>query len=267
MSTLLKITNLHATVAGKEILKGLDLELEAGEIHAIMGPNGAGKSTLGNVLAGREGYEVTQGEVIFNGKNLLELAPEERACEGVFLAFQYPVEIPGVNNTYFLRAALNAKRKYRGKAPLDSVEFLRLVREKLKILHIGDELLHRAVNEGFSGGEKKRNEIFQMAVLEPTLAVLDETDSGLDIDALKIVAEGVNRLRAKDRGMIVITHYQRLLDYIVPDKVHVLADGKLVATGGADLALKLEEEGYAWLEDGGITPLKGESAGRRQTHE
>ncbi len=213
-----------------------------------------------NVLAGREGYEVTQGEVIFNGKNLLELEPEERACEGVFLAFQYPVEIPGVNNTYFLRAALNAKRKHRGEEPLDSVAFLRLVREKLKVLHIGDELLHRAVNEGFSGGEKKRNEIFQMAVLEPTLAILDETDSGLDIDALKTVAEGVNRLRSKDRGMIVVTHYQRLLDYIVPDKVHVLADGKLVATGGADLALKLEEQGYAWLEEGGITPLQADAA-------
>jgi len=262
MTSMLKITNLHVSVAGKEILKGLNLELGAGEVHAIMGPNGAGKSTLGNVLAGREGYEVTQGEVIFNGKNLLELEPEVRACEGVFLAFQYPVEIPGVNNTYFLRAALNAKRKYHGEEPLDSVAFLRLVRDKLKILHIGDELLHRAVNEGFSGGEKKRNEIFQMAVLEPTLAILDETDSGLDIDALKTVAEGVNRLRSKDRGMIVVTHYQRLLDYIVPDKVHVLADGRLVATGGADLALKLEEQGYAWLEDGGITPLQANSAVR-----
>lgn len=256
---MLKITDLHARVAGKEILKGLNLELEAGEIHAIMGPNGAGKSTLGNVLSGREGYEVTQGEVIFNGKNLLEMEPEIRACEGVFLAFQYPVEIPGVNNTYFLRTALNAQRKYRGEEPLDSVGFLRLVREKLEVLHIGDELLHRAVNEGFSGGEKKRNEIFQMAVLEPTLAILDETDSGLDIDALKIVAEGVNRLRSKDRGMIVVTHYQRLLDYIVPDKVHVLADGKLVATGGAELALKLEDQGYAWLEDGGIATLKADA--------
>jgi Fe-S cluster assembly ATP-binding protein len=256
---MLKIRNLHVNVAGKEILKGLNLELEAGEIHAIMGPNGAGKSTLGNVLAGREGYEVTAGEVIFKGKNLLNLEPEERACEGVFLAFQYPVEIPGVNNTYFLRAALNAQRKYRGQAELDSVGFLRLVREKLEILHIGDGLLHRAVNEGFSGGEKKRNEIFQMAVLEPILAILDETDSGLDIDALKIVAEGVNRLRSEDRGMIVVTHYQRLLDYIVPDKVHVLADGKLVATGGADLALKLEEQGYAWLEDGGIATLDVQS--------
>lgn len=256
---MLKITDLHATVAGKEILKGLSLEVKAGEIHAIMGPNGAGKSTLGNVLAGREGYEVTSGEIIFQGKNLLELEPEERACEGIFMAFQYPVEIPGVNNTYFLRTALNAQRKYRGEAELDSVGFLRLVREKLEILHIDAGLLHRAVNEGFSGGEKKRNEIFQMAVLEPTLAILDETDSGLDIDALKTVAEGVNRLRSPDRGMIVVTHYQRLLDYIVPDKVHVLADGKLVATGGADLALKLEEQGYAWLEDGGIATLDGDS--------
>jgi len=262
---MLKITNLHAKVAGKEILKGLDLEVKGGEIHAIMGPNGAGKSTLGNVLAGREGYEVTQGEVIFKGKNLLELEPEERACEGVFLAFQYPVEIPGVNNTYFLRAALNAQRKYRQEPELDSVGFLRLVREKLKVLHIGDELLHRAVNEGFSGGEKKRNEIFQMAVLEPALAILDETDSGLDIDALKTVAEGVNRLRSPDRAMIVITHYQRLLDYIVPDKVHVLADGRLAASGGADLALKLEEQGYAWLESGGIATLDGDSTPRAES--
>src|SRR5210317_297279 len=257
---MLEIRNLHATVGGKEILKGLDLTVKPGEVHAIMGPNGAGKSTLGNVIAGREGYEVTAGEVLFKRRNLLELEPEERACEGVFLAFQYPVEIPGVNNTYFLRAALNAQRKYRGEPDLDLDGFLRLVREKLEILHIGDELLHRAVNEGFSGGEKKRNEIFQMAVLEPTLAILDETDSGLDIDALKTVAEGVNRLRSKDRGMIVVTHYQRLLDYIVPDKVHVLADGKLVATGGADLALKLEEQGYAWLEDGGIATLDVDSA-------
>src|SRR5210317_910220 len=216
---MLKITNLHANVAGKPILKGLDLEIKAGEIHAIMGPNGAGKSTLGNVLAGREGYEVTAGEVIFNGKNLLELEPEERACEGVFLAFQYPVEIPGVNNTYFLRAALNAQRKHRGEAELDSVGFLRLVREKLEVLHIGDELLNRAVNEGFSGGEKKRNEIFQMAVLEPSLAILDETDSGLDIDALKVVAEGVNRLRSPERAIVLVTHYQRLLDYIEPEHV------------------------------------------------
>jgi Fe-S cluster assembly ATP-binding protein len=252
---MLEIKNLHATVGGKAILKGLNLTIEAGQIHAIMGPNGAGKSTLGNVIAGREGYEVTQGEVLFNGKNLLELEPEVRACEGIFLAFQYPVEIPGVNNTYFLRAALNAQRKYRGEPELDSMQFLKLVREKLKILHISDDLLRRSVNEGFSGGEKKRNEIFQMAVLEPSLAILDETDSGLDIDALRLVAEGVNRLRSEDRAMLVITHYQRLLDHIVPDKVHVLADGKIVASGGADLALKLEEQGYTWLEQGGIQSL------------
>ena len=252
---MLEIKNLHATVGGKAILKGLNLTIEAGQIHAIMGPNGAGKSTLGNVIAGREGYEVTQGEVLFNGKNLLELEPEERACEGIFLAFQYPVEIPGVNNTYFLRAALNAQRKYREEPELDSMQFLKLVREKLKILHISDDLLRRSVNEGFSGGEKKRNEIFQMAVLEPSLAILDETDSGLDIDALRLVADGVNRLRSEDRAMLVITHYQRLLDHIVPDKVHVLADGKIVASGGADLALKLEEQGYTWLEQGGIQSL------------
>jgi Fe-S cluster assembly ATP-binding protein len=252
---MLEIKNLHATVGGKPILKGLNLKIADGEVHAIMGPNGAGKSTLGNVIAGREGYDVTAGEVIYKGKNLLELEPEERACEGVFLAFQYPVEIPGVNNTYFLRAALNAQRKYRGDPELDSMQFLKLVREKLKILHISDDLMHRAVNEGFSGGEKKRNEIFQMAVLEPTLAILDETDSGLDIDALRLVAEGVNRLRAEDRSIIVITHYQRLLDHIVPDFVHVLADGKIVASGDAKLALKLEEEGYTWVEQGGIQAL------------
>ena len=252
---MLEIKNLHATVAGKPILKGLSLKVEPGEVHAIMGPNGAGKSTLGNVIAGREGYEVTSGEVIFKGRDILELEPEERACEGVFLAFQYPVEIPGVNNTYFLRAALNAQRKYRGEPELDSMEFLKLVREKLKILHINDDLMHRAVNEGFSGGEKKRNEIFQMAVLEPSLAILDETDSGLDIDALRLVAEGVNRQRSADRAMIVVTHYQRLLDHIVPDVVHVLANGRNVASGDADLALKLEEQGYAWLEQGGIQAL------------
>ncbi len=255
---MLEIRNLHATVGDKPILKGLNLSVAAGEIHAIMGPNGAGKSTLGNVIAGREGFEVTQGEVLFKGKNLLQLEPEERACEGIFLAFQYPVEIPGVNNTYFLRAALNAQRKYRGEPELDSMQFLKLVREKLKILHISDDLLRRSVNEGFSGGEKKRNEIFQMAVLEPRLAILDETDSGLDIDALRLVAKGVNRLRSDDRAMIVITHYQRLLDHIVPDKVHVLADGKIVASGGPDLALKLEEQGYTWLEQGGIQPLEVE---------
>jgi Fe-S cluster assembly ATP-binding protein len=252
---MLEVKNLHATVGGKPILKGLNLTVADGEVHAIMGPNGAGKSTLGNVIAGRDGYEVTAGEVIYEGKNLLELEPEERACEGVFMAFQYPVEIPGVNNTYFLRAALNAQRKYRGEAELDSMQFLKLVREKLQILHISDDLMHRAVNEGFSGGEKKRNEIFQMAVLEPSLAILDETDSGLDIDALRLVAEGVNRLRNEDRSIIVITHYQRLLDHIVPDVVHVLADGKIVASGDANLALKLEEEGYTWLEQGGIQAL------------
>jgi len=253
--TMLEIRNLHATVGGKAILKGLDLEVKAGEVHAIMGPNGSGKSTLGNVIAGREGYEVTDGEVLYLGKNLLDLEPEDRACEGLFLAFQYPVEIPGVNNTYFLRAALNAQRKHRGEPELDSMQFLKLVREKLEILHISDDLLHRAVNEGFSGGEKKRNEIFQMAVLEPRLAILDETDSGLDIDALRLVADGVNRLRSEDRSMIVVTHYQRLLDHIVPDYVHVLADGKFVASGGADLALKLEAKGYTWLEKGGIQAL------------
>jgi len=255
---MLEIRNLHATVGGKAILKGVNLKVEAGEVHAIMGPNGAGKSTLGNVISGREGYQVTQGEVLYKGRNLLDLEPEERACEGLFMAFQYPVEIPGVNNTYFLRAALNAQRKYRGEPELDSMQFLKLVREKLEILHIGDDLLHRAVNEGFSGGEKKRNEIFQMAVLEPSLAILDETDSGLDIDALRLVADGVNRLRSEDRSMIVVTHYQRLLDHIVPDHVHVLADGRIVASGGADLALKLEEQGYTWLEQGGIQPLKPE---------
>jgi len=253
---MLKISNLHASVDGKEILKGLDLEVNAGEVHAIMGPNGSGKSTLGNVIAGREGYEVTEGTVHYNGEDLLALSPEERACEGVFLAFQYPVEIPGVNNTYFLRAALNAQRKHRGEEELDSIGFLKRVREKLEILHIGDELLHRAVNEGFSGGEKKRNEIFQMAVLEPRLAILDETDSGLDIDALKAVADGVNRLRSPDRAMVLVTHYQRLLDYVEPDHVHVLSDGKIVASGDADLARKLEAEGYKWLEDGGIAELK-----------
>ena len=246
---MLKIVDLHVRVAGKEILKGLDLSVDAGEVHAIMGPNGAGKSTLGNVLAGREGYEVVRGSVEYRGRDLLALAPEERAALGVFLAFQYPVEIPGVNNTYFLKAALNAQRKARGEPELDSMQFLKLVREKLRILHVSDELLHRAVNEGFSGGEKKRNEIFQMAVLEPTLAILDETDSGLDIDALRLVADGVNQLRAPGRGFIVITHYQRLLDYIVPDHVHVLVDGRIVQSGDKDLALALEEKGYAWARE------------------
>ncbi len=246
---MLKIDNLHVRVAGREILKGLSLEVAAGEVHAIMGPNGAGKSTLGYVLAGREGYEVTEGTVSYDGRDLLAMEPDERAAAGVFLAFQYPVEIPGVNNTYFLRAALNAQRKRRGEPELDSIAFLKLVREKLRVLHISDELLHRAVNEGFSGGEKKRNEIFQMAVLEPRLAILDETDSGLDIDALKLVADGVNKLRDPKRAFVVITHYQRLLDYIVPDRVHVLSDGRIVESGDKDLALKLEEQGYAWLRE------------------
>ncbi|MGN2252444.1 Fe-S cluster assembly ATPase SufC [Frateuria sp. GZRe12] len=248
---MLKIDNLHARVEGKDILKGLSLEVKPGEVHAIMGPNGAGKSTLGNVLSGREGYEVTEGSVLFEGRNLLELEPEERAAAGVFLAFQYPVEIPGVNNTYFLRAAFNAQRKARGEAELDSMQFLKLVREKLKIMQLSPDLLNRAVNEGFSGGEKKRNEIFQMALLEPKLAILDETDSGLDIDALKQVAEGVNALRSPERSFIVVTHYQRLLDYIVPDFVHVLAGGRIVESGDRSLALKLEEHGYAWVAEHG----------------
>ena len=246
---MLEIKNLHARVAGREILKGVNLTVKPGEVHAIMGPNGAGKSTLGYVLSGRDGYEITEGSVHFNGKDLAALEANERAGEGMFLAFQYPVEIPGVNNTYFLRAALNAQRKYRGEAEMDSRAFLQLVREKLKVLHVKDDLLQRAVNVGFSGGEKKRNEIFQMALLEPKLAILDETDSGLDIDALKMVAEGVNTLRSPERAFLVITHYQRLLDYIVPDFVHVLADGKIVQSGDKDLALKLEEQGYAWIKE------------------
>jgi len=246
---MLKITNLHVRAGEREILKGLSLTLEPGKLHAIMGPNGAGKSTLGHVLAGREGYEVTQGTVEFNGVDLLALEPEERAAAGVFLAFQYPVEIPGVNNTYFLRAALNAQRKARGEEELDAMQFLKLVRQKLQILSLKEELLHRAVNSGFSGGEKKRNEIFQMAVLEPKLAILDETDSGLDIDALKAVADGVNAQRDGARSFLVITHYQRLLDYIVPDAVHVLADGRIVESGGPQLARELESHGYAWVKD------------------
>ncbi len=246
---MLKIDNLHVRVAGKDILKGLSLEVKAGEVHAIMGPNGAGKSTLGNVLAGRDGYEVTQGSVSYEGRDLLALEPEQRAAEGVFLAFQYPVEIPGVNNTYFLRAAFNSQRKARGEPELDSMQFLRRVREKLQVLHLRDDLLNRAVNEGFSGGEKKRNEIFQLAVLEPRLAILDETDSGLDIDALRNVAEGVNALRSPERAFLVVTHYQRLLDYIKPDVVHVLADGRIVESGGPELALQLEAHGYAWIRD------------------
>ena len=248
MSTpILEIENLHATVDGKDILNGIDLTVNAGEVHAIMGPNGSGKSTLAHVLAGRDGYDVTQGRVSYRGNDLLDLAPEERACEGVFLAFQYPVEIPGVNNTYFLKAALNAVRRHRGEEELDAVSFMKLMRAKLKVLHLDEGLMKRAVNEGFSGGEKKRNEIFQMAIMEPTLAILDETDSGLDIDALKDVADGVNSLRSDDRAMLVVTHYQRLLDYIVPDHVHVLSKGRIVRSGGRELALELEKQGYSWL--------------------
>ncbi|MBL4660220.1 MAG: Fe-S cluster assembly ATPase SufC [Alcanivoracaceae bacterium] len=245
---MLKINNIHAQVGDNKILKGLNLQVKPGEVHAIMGPNGAGKSTLGNVLAGMEKVQVTEGSVDFLGKDLLELEIEQRASEGVFMAFQYPVEIPGVNNMYFLRAALNAQRKYRGESEMNSSVFLKLVREKIKMMNMRDDLLRRPVNEGFSGGEKKRNEIFQMSILEPKLAILDETDSGLDIDALKIVADGVNQLRNADRSFIVITHYQRLLDYIVPDFVHVLADGKIVRTGDKSLALELEETGYGWLD-------------------
>jgi Fe-S cluster assembly ATP-binding protein len=244
---ILAIQNLHAGVEEKKILKGINLVIRPGEVHAIMGPNGSGKSTLASILAGRDAYDITGGEVIYRGKDLLEMDPEERAREGVFLAFQYPVEIPGVNSTYFLRAALNEHRKHRGEPELDAMEFLTLVKEKMKLLHLPDDLLKRAVNVGFSGGEKKRNEIFQMAVLEPKLAVLDETDSGLDIDALRIVAEGVNKLKRPDNATLLITHYQRLLDYIVPDFVHVLWDGRIAKTGGKELALELEEKGYDWL--------------------
>ena len=246
---MLSIKDLHATIDGKEILKGLNLEVTAGEVHAIMGPNGSGKSTLANVLAGRDGYEVTKGTITYQGDDLLAMAPEIRAREGVFLAFQYPVEIPGVNNVYLLKAALNAIRKHRGESELDAVEFLALVREKMKLVKVKEDLMSRAVNEGFSGGEKKRNEIFQMSILEPKLAVLDETDSGLDIDALKIVAEGVNSLRSGDRSIIMVTHYQRLLNYIVPDHVHVLTDGKIIKSGGRELALELEEKGYDWVRE------------------
>ena len=242
---MLEIKNLHATVDGKEILKGIDLSINAGEVHAIMGPNGSGKSTLSYVLAGRDGYEVTKGDVIYKGKDLLDLAPEDRAAEGIFLAFQYPVEIPGVPNTTFLKEAVNAVRKYRGEDPYDAMQFVKMVRAKTKELGINDDMLKRAVNVGFSGGEKKRNEILQMAMLEPSLAVMDETDSGLDIDALKVVADGVNLLRSPDRAMLMIPHYQRLLDYIVPDYVHVLAHGKIQRSGGKELALELEENGYA----------------------
>jgi Fe-S cluster assembly ATP-binding protein len=244
---MLEIKNLHAGVENKKILKGVNLSINAGEVHAIMGPNGSGKSTLAAILAGRDGYDVTQGQVIYKGLDLLDMDPEERAREGVFLAFQYPVEIPGVNSTYFLKAALNEIRKHKGEPELDAMEFLALVKQKMKLLELNEDLLKRPVNEGFSGGEKKRNEIFQMAVLEPKLAILDETDSGLDIDALKVVAAGVNKLKHADNAQLVITHYQRLLDYIIPDFVHVLYDGRIVRTGGKELALELEEKGYDWI--------------------
>ena len=246
---MLEITNLHAAIEGKEILRGLDLKIEPGQVHAIMGPNGSGKSTLAQVLAGRPEYTVTRGSVRYLGKDLLELSPEERACEGLFLAFQYPVEIPGVNSAYFLRTALNEIRKYRGEESVSATEFLKLVRQKMKLVEMDQTFLNRSVNEGFSGGEKKRNEILQMAVLEPRLAVLDETDSGLDIDALKIVAHGVNQLRSTDNAILLVTHYQRLLNYIVPDFVHVLYNGRIVKSGSKELALELEEQGYDWIKD------------------
>jgi Fe-S cluster assembly ATP-binding protein len=245
---MLSINNLCVTVEEKPILKGIDLEVKAGEVHAIMGPNGSGKSTLAHILAGRSGYEVTNGSVIYKGKNLLELSPEERAWEGIFLAFQYPVEIPGVNNAYLLKAGLNAIRKHKGLDELDAVDFMQIVKDKMQLVEMDENLMNRSVNEGFSGGEKKRNEIFQMAVLEPQLAILDETDSGLDIDALKIVADGVNKLRSKERAIILVTHYQRLLNYIVPDFVHVLAKGRIQKSGDQTLALELEERGYGWVE-------------------
>ncbi len=248
---MLEIKDLRVSVEGKEILTGINLTVNAGEVHAIMGPNGSGKSTLSHVLAGRDGYEVTSGSVTYEGKNLLEMAPEERAREGVFLAFQYPVEIPGVNNVYFLKAAVNAVRKHQGLDELDAMDFMKLVREKVKLVNMDDSLLKRAVNEGFSGGEKKRNEIFQMALLEPKLGILDETDSGLDIDALRIVAEGVNSLRAQDRAFVLVTHYQRWLEYIVPDQVHVLAGGRIIKSGDRNLALELEQRGYGWVTEQG----------------
>ena len=247
--SLLEIKNLHVQVGGHEILKGIDLSMNAGEVHSIMGPNGSGKSTLAQVLARRESYDVTAGEILYDGKDLLAMKPEEAACEGVFLAFQYPVEIPGITNAYFLRSALNAIRKYRGQDEVDAMDFLPLLRDKAKLLDMDEKLImNRSVNESFSGGEKKRNEILQMAVLEPKLAILDETDSGLDIDALRIVANGVNAMRSPNRAMLVVTHYQRLLNYIVPDRVHVLVDGRIVRSGGADLALELEEKGYGSME-------------------
>jgi Fe-S cluster assembly ATP-binding protein len=246
---MLKISNLHVTVEDKPILRGVDLVVNAGEVHAIMGPNGSGKSTLAQVLAGRETFQVTAGEILYQGRDLLPMAPELRARDGLFLAFQYPVEIPGVSNVYLLKAALNAIRQHRGLAELDAMEFLALIKQKMTLMEMNDDLLYRAVNEGFSGGEKKRNEILQMAILEPKLAILDETDSGLDIDALQVVSKGINALRSPDRAMILVTHYQRLLDYVVPDFVHVLSQGKIVRTGGKELALELEERGYGWLEE------------------
>jgi Fe-S cluster assembly ATP-binding protein len=250
---LLDIKNLHANVAGNQILKGINLTINPGEVHAIMGPNGSGKSTLSNVLAGNEVYEKTQGEIFFDGQNLDDLATHERACAGMFLAFQYPVEIPGISNMYFLKAAVNAVREYRGEDQLDAMDFIQLIEDKKQVMQIRDDLLERAVNSGFSGGEKKRNEIFQMAMLEPKLGILDETDSGLDIDALRIVSDGVNALRSPDRGFLVITHYQRLLDYIVPDFVHVMVHGQIVKSGGKELALELENEGYAsWVGEEGL---------------
>jgi Fe-S cluster assembly ATP-binding protein len=245
---MLEIKNLHVSVEGNEILKGIDLSINPGEIHAIMGPNGSGKSTLAHILAGKEGYEVTEGSVVYKGKDLLDMAPEERACEGVFLAFQYPVEIPGISNTYFLKSGLNEKRNYQGLEKMDAIDFLQLVKQKAKLVEIDEKLLNRPVNEGFSGGEKKRNEIFQMAVLDPDLGILDETDSGLDIDALRIVANGVNLLKGPEKSFLVITHYQRLLNYIVPDIVHVLSDGQIIRSGDKNLALELEEKGYDWLK-------------------
>ena len=253
---MLEIKNLHVSVEGMEILKGLNLKVRQGEVHAIMGPNGSGKSTLAQVLAGREDYEVDRGEIFYQGENLLEMEPEDRAREGIFMAFQYPVEIPGVSNLYFLKAALNAIRAHRGQDEVDAIDFLALAREKMKLVKMEESLLKRPVNEGFSGGEKKRNEIFHMAVLDPRLAILDETDSGLDIDALRIVANGVNSLRSKDRSFVVITHYQRLLNYIVPDYVHVLFDGRIVRSGGKELAEELEEKGYSWLEQTAGTPAQ-----------
>ena len=245
---MLNIKDLYTVVENKKILEGLNLSIKAGEVHAIMGPNGSGKSTLANILAGRDGYQVTKGSVSYQDKNLLDLSPEERAREGVFLAFQYPVEIPGVNNIYLLKAALNAIRKHKGESELDAMEFMTLVKEKMKLVQMNEDLLSRSVNQGFSGGEKKRNEVFQMTILEPKLAILDETDSGLDIDALKIVANGVNSLRNDERAFIVVTHYQRLLDYIKPDYVHVLGNGKIIKSGGPELAIELEEKGYDWIK-------------------